>query len=91
MNVAFSFSLSLFLCSIHIVSYILLSDLCVSLFHHWYSSLLCFPLFQHKNLDAALRRGEKLDTLVNASHDISAQSKLFMNNAGSMNKCCIMM
>jgi synaptobrevin family protein YKT6 len=43
----------------------------------------------HKTLENVLDRGEKLDTLVSRSNDLSSQSKLFYKSAKKTNACCI--
>lgn len=43
----------------------------------------------HKTIDDILKRGEKLDTLVERSNDLSAQSKLFYKQAKKTNSCCV--
>ncbi|KAJ6453206.1 snare protein YKT6 [Mycena vitilis] len=46
----------------------------------------------HKTIESVLQRGEKLDTLVERSDNLSAQSKMFYKTAhGSNNRCCIIM
>lgn len=42
----------------------------------------------HKTLENVLDRGEKLDTLVSRSNDLSSQSKLFYKSAKKTNACC---
>jgi synaptobrevin homolog YKT6 len=43
----------------------------------------------HKTIDDILKRGEKLDTLVERSNDLSAQSKMFYKQAKKTNSCCV--
>ena len=43
----------------------------------------------HKTIDSVLARGEKLDSLVDKSNDLSAQSKLFYKQAKKTNSCCV--
>ncbi|CAM6095390.1 unnamed protein product [Calypogeia fissa] len=42
----------------------------------------------HKTIDSVLARGEKLDTLVDKSTDLSAASQLFYKQAKKTNQCC---
>ncbi|CAM6096822.1 unnamed protein product [Calypogeia fissa] len=42
----------------------------------------------HKTIDSVLARGEKLDTLVDISTDLSAASQLFYKQAKKTNQCC---
>ena len=37
---------------------------------------MCFSLVQHKTIDSVLARGEKLDSLVEKSSDLSAASQV---------------
>lgn len=43
----------------------------------------------HKTIDEMLKRGEKLDNLVERSNDLSAQSKMFYKQAKKTNSCCV--
>jgi synaptobrevin homolog YKT6 len=43
----------------------------------------------HKTIDSVLERGVKLDSLVDKSNDLSAQSKLFYKQAKKTNSCCV--
>lgn len=43
----------------------------------------------HKTIESVLARGEKLDTLVERSDQLSAQSKLFYKQAKKTNSCCV--
>ena len=43
----------------------------------------------HKTIDDVLKRGEKLDDLVDRSNDLSAQSKMFYKQAKKTNSCCV--
>lgn len=43
----------------------------------------------HKTIDSVLERGVKLDSLVDKSNDLSAQSKLFYKQAKKTNGCCV--
>jgi len=45
----------------------------------------------HKTIESVLARGEQLDTLVDRSSALSAQSKLFYKTAKKQNSCCIIM
>lgn len=45
----------------------------------------------HKTIDSVLERGVKLDSLVEKSNDLSAQSKMFYKTAQSQNSCCSFM
>ncbi|KAE8718887.1 VAMP-like protein YKT62 [Hibiscus syriacus] len=42
----------------------------------------------HKTIDSVLARGEKLDSLVEKSSDLSAASQMFYNQAKKHNQCC---
>eukprot|EP00270_Netrium_digitus_P019510 TRINITY_DN7705_c0_g2_i2.p1 TRINITY_DN7705_c0_g2~~TRINITY_DN7705_c0_g2_i2.p1 ORF type:complete len:200 (-),score=42.49 TRINITY_DN7705_c0_g2_i2:273-872(-) len=42
----------------------------------------------HKTIDSVLARGEKLDTLVEKSNDLSMASQLFYKQAKHNNQCC---
>ncbi|KAI3953455.1 hypothetical protein MKW92_001852 [Papaver armeniacum] len=42
----------------------------------------------HKTIDSVLERGEKLDSLVEKSSDLSAASQLFYKQAKKTNQCC---
>merc|ERR1711862_290663 len=44
----------------------------------------------HKTIDNVLARGEKLDSLVARSNDLSSQSKLFYKSAKKTNACCVL-
>jgi synaptobrevin family protein YKT6 len=44
-----------------------------------------------KSIDQVLQRGEKLETLVQRSEDLSFQSKAFLERSESMNRCCIIL
>lgn len=45
----------------------------------------------HKTIESVLDRGEKLDTLVQRSDNLSAASKMFYTNAKKQNSCCVVM
>ncbi|CAI7901461.1 unnamed protein product [Closterium sp. NIES-54] len=45
---------------------------------------------KHKTIDSVLERGEKLDTLVEKSNDLSMASQLFYQQAKKNNQCCKM-
>lgn len=45
----------------------------------------------HKNIEAVLNRGEKIDDLVNKSNDLNAQSKMFAKQAKNLNSCCVLL
>jgi len=45
----------------------------------------------HKTIESVLERGEKIDTLVNKSNDLSSQSKMFYTQAKKQNSCCVLM
>ncbi|GBF95119.1 hypothetical protein Rsub_07703 [Raphidocelis subcapitata] len=45
----------------------------------------------HQTIDSVLRRGEKLDTLVDKSADLSLASQMFYKQARKTNSCCRMM
>ncbi|KAI9191879.1 hypothetical protein LWI28_014911 [Acer negundo] len=42
----------------------------------------------HKTIDSVLARGEKLDSLVEKSSDLSAASQMFYKQAKKTNQCC---
>ncbi|PKA61528.1 VAMP-like protein YKT61 [Apostasia shenzhenica] len=42
----------------------------------------------HKTIDSVLARGEKLDSLVEKSSDLSAASQMFYKQARKTNQCC---
>ena len=41
------------------------------------NNLIRLSCLQHRNIDAVLNRGEKIDVLVDRSNDLNTQSKLF--------------
>ena len=45
----------------------------------------------HKTIENVLQRGEKLDSLVARSDNLSAQSKMFYTQAKKQNSCCTVM
>jgi len=45
----------------------------------------------HKTIESVLERGEKLDSLVARSDELSSQSKMFYQSAKKQNSCCIVM
>ncbi|KAL9636348.1 MAG: hypothetical protein Q9164_002876 [Protoblastenia rupestris] len=45
----------------------------------------------HKTIESVLERGEKIDSLVEKSDGLSAQSKMFYKQAKSQNSCCTIM
>lgn len=45
----------------------------------------------HKTIESVLERGEKLDTLVERSNDLSIASQVFYKTARKTNSCCKMM
>ncbi|KAJ7768385.1 snare protein YKT6 [Mycena metata] len=45
----------------------------------------------HKTIESVLQRGERLDTLVDRSNHLSAQSKMFYKTAKKQNQCCVVM
>mmetsp|Transcript_2689 Transcript_2689/g.3062 ORF Transcript_2689/g.3062 Transcript_2689/m.3062 type:complete len:200 (+) Transcript_2689:277-876(+) len=45
----------------------------------------------HKTIDSVLARGEKLDTLVEKSTDLSMASQVFYKQARKQNQCCVIM
>jgi len=45
----------------------------------------------HKTIESVLQRGERLDTLVDRSNHLSAQSKMFYKTAKKQNSCCVVM
>lgn len=42
----------------------------------------------HQTIDSVLRRGEKLDNLVDKSNDLSLASQMFYKQARKTNSCC---
>lgn len=45
----------------------------------------------HKTIESVLDRGEKLDTLVQRSDNLSSASKMFYTSAKKQNSCCVVM
>jgi len=45
----------------------------------------------HKTIDSVLERGEKIDSLVAKSENLSFQSKAFYSQAKKQNSCCVVM
>jgi synaptobrevin family protein YKT6 len=45
----------------------------------------------HKTIESVLERGEKIDSLVQKSDGLSAQSKMFYGQAKKQNSCCVVM
>ncbi|KAG6497042.1 VAMP-like protein YKT61 [Zingiber officinale] len=45
----------------------------------------------HKTIDSVLARGERLDSLVDKSSDLSAASQMFYKQAKKTNQCCTML
>nr|KJB54022.1 hypothetical protein B456_009G054600 [Gossypium raimondii] len=45
----------------------------------------------HKTIDSVLERGEKLDSLVEKSSDLSAASQMFYKQAKRTNQCCTLL
>ncbi|PVU94955.1 hypothetical protein BB561_002138 [Smittium simulii] len=45
----------------------------------------------HKTIESLLERGERLDSLVERSNQLSDQSKMFYKTAKKANSCCIIM
>jgi synaptobrevin family protein YKT6 len=45
----------------------------------------------HQTIESVLKRGEKLDSLVDKSHDLSMASQMFYKQARRTNSCCKMM
>ncbi|KAL8862322.1 MAG: hypothetical protein Q9178_001331 [Gyalolechia marmorata] len=45
----------------------------------------------HKTIESVLERGEKIDSLVEKSDGLSAQSKMFYKQAKQQNSCCVLM
>eukprot|EP01023_Acetabularia_acetabulum_P027680 TRINITY_DN2620_c0_g1_i1.p2 TRINITY_DN2620_c0_g1~~TRINITY_DN2620_c0_g1_i1.p2 ORF type:complete len:201 (-),score=31.99 TRINITY_DN2620_c0_g1_i1:300-902(-) len=45
----------------------------------------------HQTIEGVLERGEKLDNLVDKSHDLSMASQMFYKQARKSNRCCSMM
>ena len=45
-------------------------------------------MVQHKTIDSVLERGEKLDSLVDKSSDLSMASQMFYKQAKKQNQCC---
>merc|ERR1712008_555666 len=58
-----------------------------------YLSKLCEDFTQtkvvlHDTIEAALERGQKIDTLIEKSNDLSGSSKMFYKTAKRQNQCC---
>ena len=45
-------------------------------------------LVLHETIEAALERGQKIDTLIDKSNDLSGSSKMFYKTAKKQNQCC---
>ncbi|GLC33567.1 hypothetical protein PLESTB_000089000 [Pleodorina starrii] len=45
----------------------------------------------HQTIDSVLKRGEKLDALVDKSNDLSLASQMFYKQARKTNSCCVVM
>ena len=45
----------------------------------------------HKTIDSVLDRGEKLNSLVEKSTDLSMASQMFYKQARKQNQCCVIM
>jgi len=45
----------------------------------------------HKTIESVLERGEKIDSLVAKSEELSYQSKAFYSQAKKQNSCCVVM
>ncbi|KAJ6617246.1 Longin-like domain-containing protein [Mycena sp. CBHHK59/15] len=45
----------------------------------------------HKTIESVLQRGERLDTLVDRSNHLSAQTKMFYKTTKKRNSCCVIM
>ena len=45
----------------------------------------------HKTIESVLERGEKIDSLVEKSNDLSSQSRMFYTQAKKQNSCCVVM
>jgi len=45
----------------------------------------------HKTIESVLQRGEKLDTLVDRSEQLSQSSRMFYKTAKKTNSCCVVM
>jgi len=43
----------------------------------------------HKTIESVLDRGDKLDTLIERSDDLSKSSKIFYTTAKKQNQCCV--
>jgi isocitrate/isopropylmalate dehydrogenase len=54
-------------------------------------SLCTRPTAQHETIEAAIERGQKLDTLIEKSNELSGSSKLFYKTAKKQNQCCHLM
>jgi len=42
----------------------------------------------HETIEAALERGQKIDSLIDKSNDLSGSSKMFFKTAKKQNQCC---
>merc|ERR1712139_459668 len=45
----------------------------------------------HETIEAALERGQKIDSLIEKSNDLSGSSKMFYKTAKKQNQCCTYM
>jgi len=48
-------------------------------------------LILHSTIESAIERGQKIDTLIEKSNELSGSSKLFYKTAAKQNQCCRLM
>lgn len=46
---------------------------------------------QHETIETAIERGQKIDTLIAKSDELSGSSKMFYKTAKKQNQCCKLM
>ena len=46
---------------------------------------------QHETIETAIERGQKIDTLIEKSNELSGSSKMFYKTARKQNQCCRLM
>jgi synaptobrevin family protein YKT6 len=55
------------------------------------TSVALVQVVLHRTIESMLERGEKLDTLVGKSEDLTLASQLFYKQAKKTNSCCKLM
>jgi isocitrate/isopropylmalate dehydrogenase len=59
--------------------------------HPFASSARALLRAQHETIETAIERGQKLDTLIEKSNELSGSSKMFLKTAKKQNQCCRLM